>query len=135
MQQMRNSAIILAVLLTATPTLAAEQCIKIAKKYADTAHCFLRIDGKVIINRTCRIGISGDLRNFDMDGVAEALMDPTITWPPVFTATSAEQRNASGPRIRAANLLITVASNPSTPGKNTFAGATNGSICASRRRT
>jgi hypothetical protein len=29
-------------------------------KYADTAHCFLRINGKVIINRTCHIGISGD---------------------------------------------------------------------------
>jgi hypothetical protein len=35
-------------------------------KYADTAHCFLRIDGKVIINRTCHIGISGDTREWAM---------------------------------------------------------------------
>jgi hypothetical protein len=59
---MRNSAIILAALLTARPTLAAEQCLEVKPKlnidpamqptyakYADTAHCFLRIDGKVII--------------------------------------------------------------------------------------
>ena len=57
---MRNSAIILAALLTARPTLAAEQCLEVKPnlnidpamqptyaKYADTAHCFLRIDGKV----------------------------------------------------------------------------------------
>jgi hypothetical protein len=46
----------LAALLTATPTLAAEQCLKLENgrfKYGDTAHCFLRIDGKVIVNRTC----------------------------------------------------------------------------------
>src|SRR6516162_6005008 len=57
---MRKSAIILAALLTARPTLAAEQCLEVKPnlnidpamqptyaKYADTAHCFLRIDGKV----------------------------------------------------------------------------------------
>ena len=75
MQHMRNGAIILAVLLTATPTLAAEQCLEVKPdsnippgmeptyaKYADTSHCFLRIDGKVVINRTCHIYISPQLR-------------------------------------------------------------------------
>src|SRR5262249_45151039 len=74
---MRKSAIILAALLTARPTLAAEQCLEVKPnlnidpamqptyaKYADTAHCFLRIDGKVIINRTCHIGVSGDTREW-----------------------------------------------------------------------
>src|SRR5499427_10493380 len=81
---MRNSAIILAALLTVRPTLAAEQCLEVKPnlnidpamqptyaKYADTAHCFLRIDGKVIINRTCHIGVSGDTREWAMNGVAE----------------------------------------------------------------
>src|SRR5262245_2032752 len=75
---MRKSAIILAALLTARPTLAAEQCLEVKPnlnidpamqptyaKYADTAHCFLRIDGKVIINRTCHIGVSGDTREWE----------------------------------------------------------------------
>lgn len=85
---MRKSAIILAALLTARPTLAAEQCLEVKPnlnidpamqptyaKYADTAHCFLRIDGKVIINRTCHIGISGDTREWAMNGVAEVYMN------------------------------------------------------------
>jgi hypothetical protein len=85
---MRKSAIILAALLTARPTLAAEQCLEVKPnlnidpamqptyaKYADTAHCFLRIDGKVIINRTCHIGISGDTREWVMNGVAEVYMN------------------------------------------------------------
>jgi hypothetical protein len=85
---MRNSAIILAALLTAMSTLAAaearseeqppvetevpqskkqwvplKQCLKVNiepgmafptyVKYADTVHCFLRIDGNIIINRMC----------------------------------------------------------------------------------
>jgi hypothetical protein len=116
MQHMRNGAIILAVLLTATPTLAAaearseidvqfcqtdlndqdkhlpvkpefyqpkkqrlplKQCEKLPlthEKYADTAHCFLRIDGKVVINRTCHIYISPQLREWTMKGVATVLM-------------------------------------------------------------
>ena len=85
---MRNSAIILAALLTARPTLAAEQCLEVKPnpnidpaleptyaKYADTAHCFLRVDGKVIINRTCHIGISGDTREWAMNGVAEGSLE------------------------------------------------------------
>jgi len=85
---MRKSAIILAALLTARPTLAAEQCLEVKPnlnidpamqptyaKYADTAHCFLRIDGKVIINRTCHIGVSGDTREWAMNGVAEVYMN------------------------------------------------------------
>jgi len=66
---MRNSAIILTVLLTATPMLAAEQCLEVEPapgngyvKNADTVRCFLRIDGKVIINRNCPIDISGNSR-------------------------------------------------------------------------
>jgi len=66
MQHMRNSAIILAALLTATPTLATDQCVEVEikhmavgeptyAKYADTAHCFLQIDGKIIIDRMCNI--------------------------------------------------------------------------------
>jgi hypothetical protein len=87
MQHMRYSAIILAALLTATPTLAAEQCLEVKPdpnidpamqptyaKYADTAHCFLRIDGKVIINRTCHIDISPQTREWTMNGVAEVSM-------------------------------------------------------------
>src|SRR5262249_58304152 len=85
---MRKSAIILAALLTARPTLAAEQCLEVKPnlnidpamqptytKYADTAHCFLRIDGKVIINRTCHIGVSGNTREWAMNGVAEVYMN------------------------------------------------------------
>ena len=81
---MRKSAIILAALLTARPTLAAEQCLEVKPnlnidpamqptyaKYADAARCFLRINGKVIINRTCHIGVSGDTREWAMNGVAE----------------------------------------------------------------
>ena len=74
--------------IQARPTLAAEQCLKVKPnlnidpamqptyaKYADTAHCFLRIDGKVIINRTCHIGVSGDTREWAMNGVAEVYMN------------------------------------------------------------
>ena len=71
MQQMRNRAIILAVLLTATPTLAAEQCVEVKEdpnsdapptyaKYADTLTCYLRVDGHILVNGRCRVGISGD---------------------------------------------------------------------------
>jgi hypothetical protein len=94
---MRNSAIILAALLTATPTLAAEQCSEVKPdpnitpgmeptyaKYADTAHCFLRIDGKVIINRTCHIGISGDTREWTMNGVAEVSMNYDLSDRPFY---------------------------------------------------
>src|SRR5215469_14463643 len=40
-------------------------------------HCALlpRIDGKVIINRTCHIGGSGDTREWAMYGVAEVYMN------------------------------------------------------------
>jgi hypothetical protein len=75
MQHIRNSAVILAALLTATPGLAAEQCLEIepaSAKYGDTAHCYLQVDGKVIIDGTCRYGISGDLRELVMYGAAEA---------------------------------------------------------------
>jgi hypothetical protein len=92
---MRNSAIILAVLLTATPTLAAEQCVEVKEdpnsaapptyaKYADTAHCFLRIDGKVIIDRTCHISISGDTHGWAMDGVAQAHMEGFLPGRPFY---------------------------------------------------
>ena len=78
---------ILAALLTATPTLAAEQCQKtdpIRVKYADTAHCFLRIDGKVIINRTCHYSISGDTRVWVMGSVAAAWMEAQTPGRPVY---------------------------------------------------
>jgi hypothetical protein len=71
----RKSALILAALLTATPVLAAEKCLEIesaSSKYGDTAHCYLQIDGKVIIDGTCRYGISGDGREYVMYGAAEA---------------------------------------------------------------
>jgi hypothetical protein len=48
--------------------LPLEQCEKASQeKYADTAHCYLRIDGKVIINRMCRIAFSQQLRAFNME--------------------------------------------------------------------
>jgi hypothetical protein len=48
--------------------LPLEQCEKAnQEKYADTAHCFLRVDGKVIINRMCRIAFSQQLRAFNME--------------------------------------------------------------------
>ena len=111
---MRNSAIILAALLTATPTLAAaearneeqppgetevpqpkkqwlplNQCLKVNidppavgsptyVKYADTVQCFLRIDGKIIIDRMCHVDISQQLREWRMEvpdlGVADVWM-------------------------------------------------------------
>src|SRR5262249_25146065 len=85
---MRKSAIILVALLTARPTLAAEQCLEVKPnlnpppatpptntKSAHSAHCFLRSDGKVIINRPCHIGVSGDTREWAMNGVAEVYMN------------------------------------------------------------
>jgi hypothetical protein len=75
MQHIRNSAVILASLLTATPGLAAEQCLEIEPAratYGDTAQCYLQVDGKVIIDGTCRYGISGDLRACVMYGAAGA---------------------------------------------------------------
>jgi hypothetical protein len=75
---MRKSVILLAALLTATPALAAEQCLKLKNggfDYGDTAHCFVRIDGHVIINRTCHYGVSGDRRVWAIDGVAEVWME------------------------------------------------------------
>ena len=94
---MRKSAIILAALLTARPTLAAEQCLEVKPnlnidpamqptyaKYADTAHCFLRIDGKVIINRICHIGVSGDTREWAMNGVAEVYMNHDLSHRPFY---------------------------------------------------
>ena len=77
---MRDSAIILAALLTATPALAAEQCVKVpGAKYGDTAHCFLRIDGQVIIDGTCDIEISGDTRYWAMKGMAEVYMNHELS--------------------------------------------------------
>jgi hypothetical protein len=35
--------------------------VKAPWTYGDTAHCFLRIDGKVVINGTCHYSISGDM--------------------------------------------------------------------------
>ena len=84
---MRKSAILLAVLLTATPALAAEECLKLRNggfKYGDTAHCFVRIDGQIIINRTCHIGISGDTRVWAMDGLAEAWMRTELPGRPFY---------------------------------------------------
>ena len=92
---MRKSAVILAALLTATSgTLAAQQCVEVQnEKYADTAHCFLRIDGKIIINRTCDINISGDLRAFRIGvrpssreyfNLAAAWMDARLPDRPVY---------------------------------------------------
>jgi len=47
-------------------------------KYADTVHCFLRIDGKIIINRMCHVDISQQLREWTMEvpdlGVADVWM-------------------------------------------------------------
>src|SRR5262249_19870942 len=45
------------------------------ENYANTAYCCLRMDGKVIINRTCHIGVSGDTREWAMNGVAEVYMN------------------------------------------------------------
>ena len=82
---MRDSAIILAALLTATPALAAEQCVKVpGAKYGDTAHCFLRIDGKVIIDGTCDIEISGDTRYWAMKGMAEVYMNHELLGRPFY---------------------------------------------------
>jgi hypothetical protein len=60
--------------------LPLEQCLKIEipkdqayptyVKYADTTHCFLRIDGKIIINRMCHVDISQQVRSWQME-VAE----------------------------------------------------------------
>jgi hypothetical protein len=134
---MRNSA--LAALLTATPALAAAQCVEVKQdpnidpamqptyaKYADTAHCFLRIDGKVIINRTCRISISGDTAVYAMDGIAEAwrASKSEPTGRPYYRYFCRAKNATGSPRISAANLSITVALSSSTPGKSTFAGAT-----------
>jgi hypothetical protein len=84
---MRKSATLLAALLTATPAFATEQCLKLKNvgfKYGDTAHCFVRIDGQVIIDRTCHISISGDTHGWAMDGVAQAHMEGVSTRPPVL---------------------------------------------------
>jgi hypothetical protein len=53
--------------------LPLKQCEKVSTgyftrvKYADTTHCFLQIDGKIIINRMCHIYISQQLRTWNMD--------------------------------------------------------------------
>ena len=36
-------------------------------KYTDTVHCFLRVDGKFIINRMCHVDISQQLREWRME--------------------------------------------------------------------
>jgi len=95
MQHMRNSAIILAALLTATPTLATDQCVEVEikhmavgeptyAKYADTAHCFLQIDGKIIIDRMCNISITQNLREWSMDEVAEVKMNRGLPDRPYY---------------------------------------------------
>ena len=95
MQEIRKGAVILAALLAAsTPALAAQQCVEVQnEKYADTAHCFLRIDGKIIINRTCDINISGDLRavrigvrpsSSEYFNLAAAVMDAHLPDRPVY---------------------------------------------------
>src|SRR5262249_41533680 len=94
---MRNRAIILAALLTARPTLAAEQCLEVKPNlnidpltqppYAKSpapAHCFLGIDGKVVINRPCHIGISGDTREWATNGVAEVYMNHDLSDRPFY---------------------------------------------------
>jgi hypothetical protein len=43
-------------------------------KYADTTHCFLRIDGKTIINRMCHVNISQQVRVWDIDKIANLVM-------------------------------------------------------------
>ena len=47
-------------------------------KYADTVHCFLRLDGKIIINGMCHVDISQQLRTWNMEvpglGVADVWM-------------------------------------------------------------
>ena len=70
---MRKSALTFMALLTATPGLAAEQCVKTeVAKYADTAPCILWVDGKLVIrNDACKIVISGDMGSFAIKDVAE----------------------------------------------------------------
>jgi hypothetical protein len=43
-------------------------------KYADTTHCFLRIDGKTIINRMCHVNISQQVRVWEIDKIANLVM-------------------------------------------------------------
>ena len=53
----------------------------------------LRIDGKVIIDRTCHISISGDGRASAMIGIAEVSVEAELPTARLM-ATSAEQKNA-----------------------------------------
>jgi hypothetical protein len=95
-QQMRNRAIILAVLLTATPTLAVEQCVEVKEdpnsdapptyaKYADTLTCYLRVDGHILVNGRCRVGISGDTGLWTLkDDLAEAHLRRELPGRPYY---------------------------------------------------
>jgi hypothetical protein len=100
MQHLRNSALLLAVLLTAMPALAAEKCVETDRdiKYADAAHCFLRIDGKVVLDRICRISISGDLRAWSMLGVAETSMEAELPDRPSYGYFCRTRKCSNDPR-------------------------------------
>lgn len=65
---MKTLPLILAGLLIASPALAAEeQCKKVDDALdADTAHCVLRVDGRLITDGECRIDIARDGRVYSM---------------------------------------------------------------------
>jgi hypothetical protein len=70
--------------------IAAEQCTQTDWALdADTAHCLLQVDGKIITDGSCRISISRDGREYniaDMNSGTEAqvAMIPTQAGSPVF---------------------------------------------------
>jgi hypothetical protein len=89
--------------LTTTPaaarvTLAAEQCVEVKQdpnidpamqptyaKYADTLTCYLRVDGRVLVNGLCRVGISGDTGLWTMkDDLAEAYLRRELPGRPYY---------------------------------------------------
>ena len=64
-----------------------------------------RIDGKVIINRTCHIGISGDTREWAMNGVAEVYMNHDLSDRPFYARFQRHGRWLNYGRVETVDAL------------------------------
>ena len=54
-------------------------------KYADTLTCYLRVDGHILVNGRCRVGISGDTGLWTMkDDLAEAHLRRELPGRPYY---------------------------------------------------
>jgi hypothetical protein len=96
---MKTAVIALVLLCGSLTTLAAEQnlaeCLAVESsinpsmaptyaKYGDTEQCYLRVDGKVLVDGTCRTQHCGNTKCWRIVGAADVGLDPFVPGRPFY---------------------------------------------------